>query len=197
MFKRIKLFLFRNISTRQTIAKNTLWLFGGEVGGRILKVALIVIAARILGTESWGIFAYVLAIVGLMTTFSDVSFSAILTRETVQRPEEKEKFISTTFFIKLAIILIGTTFIILSAGHLTKLAAARPILPIVALLLIFDGLREFGFSINRAFEKMEWEAVIKFITGAAQAILGIGALIISPSPISLAIAYVADRKSVV
>jgi len=51
--EKIKNFLFKNTSTKQTVAKNTAWLFIGEMLGRILKLVVIVFATRVLGVNGW------------------------------------------------------------------------------------------------------------------------------------------------
>ena len=61
--QKIKNFLFKNTNTKQTIAKNTFWLFFGEIIGRILKLGIVVFATRKLGVEGWGLFSYSLAYV--------------------------------------------------------------------------------------------------------------------------------------
>ncbi|HCX45466.1 TPA: flippase, partial [Patescibacteria group bacterium] len=44
------------------IVKNTLWLTGGEVTGRLIRAVLVVYAARTLGASDWGTFSYVLSL---------------------------------------------------------------------------------------------------------------------------------------
>ncbi|MCL5004783.1 MAG: hypothetical protein M1170_02470, partial [Patescibacteria group bacterium] len=58
MLQKIKSFLFENKTTRQTIAKNTFWLFFGEISSRVLRAAIVIYAARVLGADGWGVFSY-------------------------------------------------------------------------------------------------------------------------------------------
>jgi len=189
MIKKIKAFLFEHRTTRQVVAKNTLWLFAGEGFSRLIKIIIVIYAARILGAEGWGVFSYAITIAGLFTIFSDIGLNAILTREAVKKPELKAQYISTSFLIKLILLLCSSILILVVAPAFTKIEAAQSLLPIVALLLIFDGLREFGFALNRALERMEREATIKIITNLAIVGFSLIALLIRPTPYMLAAGY--------
>ncbi len=186
---KIKEFLFENRTIRQTVAKNTFWLFGGEISSRLLRAAIVIYAARVLGAEGWGVFSYAITLAAFFTIFSDIGLSALLTREAAKNPAMREKYLSTAFFIKLILLLFSVGLIILIAPMFTKIEAIKALLPIIALILVFDGLREFGFSLNRALEKMEWEALVKILTNFSVAALGFIFLIISTTAKSLAIAY--------
>lgn len=190
MFQKLKAFLFQNQSIRQTVAKNTFWLFFGEAFGRLARAAIVIYAARILGAAEWGVFSYAVTLAALFTIFSDIGVSALLTREAVKNPEMKPKYLSTAFFIRLVLLIICALIIILVAPFFTKIEAAKPLLVFAALLLIFDGLREFSFAINRALEKMEREAGVKIFTNISIVAIGFIFLLTAPSAKSLAIAYV-------
>lgn len=189
MIRRLKLVLFQNISTRQTIAKNAFWLFFGELGSRILRGFLIIYAARVLGAQEWGVFSYAITLAAFFTIFSDFGLSSFLVREASRDSEFRERYLSTAFFLKLGLIAFGLLIIIFVAPLFTKIQEVRSLLPIVGFILIFDGLREFGFSLNRALERMEKEAIIKIFTNFAISLLGFVFLAIASTPYSLAISY--------
>ena len=67
MFKKIKQFLFKNSSAKQTVAKNTFWLSVSNFGGRIIKAVIIIYAARVLGTAGYGVFSYALTLASFLT----------------------------------------------------------------------------------------------------------------------------------
>ena len=99
--------------------------------------------------------------------------------------------ISTLFFLKASLVVLGVAIILWIAPQVTNIESAKTILPIVALILAFDSLREFGFSIARAKEKMEWEAALFLSTNLAIVVLGFAFLSISPTVSSFAYAYAA------
>ena len=65
MFKKLKALLFENQTDRQTVLKNTIWLFVGELGVRALKILIFIYAARILAAREWGVFSYAIAVMSL------------------------------------------------------------------------------------------------------------------------------------
>jgi O-antigen/teichoic acid export membrane protein len=186
---RIKNFLFVNTSSKQTIAKNTIWLVVGEMVSRFLRFFVVVYAARVLGAEGWGVFSYALGIGGLLMIFSDFGLSAYITRELTQGKENHQQLVSTAFFIKISVLIISTILVIILGPFIATVKEAAPILYLIAFILFFDSLREFGLAFNRAFEKMEWEAFAKIITSLIILIAGLILIHHHPEPKSLAITY--------
>ncbi len=192
MLKKIKAFLFENRSGRQTVAKNTAWLSISNYGGRIIKAAIVIYAARALDTAGYGIFSYAVTLAGFVGLFLDPGVNFLLIRETSKAPEEKRMAVfSTAFAIKLALIVIGVLLIIFVSPSFSTLPGAKALIPIIAIILAFDSFREFFSSLLRAREKMEWDAAIFLLTNAAVVIFGFIFLFISKTPGALAWGYAA------
>ncbi|MFA6495424.1 MAG: flippase [Candidatus Paceibacterota bacterium] len=189
MVTRIRKFLFHNTSTKQTIAKNTLWLFVGNIGGKLIKAALIIYAARVLGADGYGVFAYALSLAALFTTFIDFGINAIITRESTRDLSLQQKYFSTAFVIKLVMLLIVTAIIFFLAPFFIKQKEVVALLPIVVFMVGLDGFRDFGAALSRAWEKMEIEGIVQLITNAFLLIAGFIALYIARTPESLAYGY--------
>ena len=171
------------------IIKNTTWLFAGQFIGRALRAGIIIYAARVLGAASWGAFSYTLSVAAFLTIFSDVGINALLTREVSKKPEAKLEYLSTAFFIKIAILTTILLPVIIFRHHLTNIPEAAFLIPIIIFVVIFDALRDLGASIARAMEKMEIEAIVNVLTNTAIVILGFIFLKLNPTSQSIAIAY--------
>ncbi|MBI4992223.1 MAG: flippase [Candidatus Harrisonbacteria bacterium] len=189
MFSRIKNLLFENQNLHQSIAKNTFWLFFGQIFGRLARVAIIIYAARILGPASWGAFSYATSLVAFLTIFTDIGISAIVTRESAKSPEVSNKYFSTAFFIKSVLLMLGAVLLIFGAPIITKIEEVKSLLPVAALILIFDSLRNFGFTLGRAKEKMQWEGINETLTNVAISVLGFLFLWFYPNSLNLTISY--------
>lgn len=161
------------------------------MASRIVRAFMIIYAARILGTEGYGIFSYALSLAAFFTIFSDVGLSGLLTRELVKKPEETQRYIATTLRIKFAFVILGIAFTLFVAPWFIKVDAARPLLPVVALLLAFDSMRIFIFAITRSKNKMEIESGLSVLTDIFITIFGFTALFLLPNAQWLAIAYTA------
>ena len=191
MFSKIKSFLFENQSLNQKIAKNTFWLFFGQITGRTMRAILIIMAARILGPESWGAFSYAMGLVAFMIILSDLGVSAIVTRESSKNLEIASQYFSTAFCVKILLLIVCSVALIFGAPYLTKIKEAQMLMPFIAVILIFDSLRNFGFAISRAHEKMQWEAINEVVTNIFITLFGIYALYHLPTSASLTMAYMA------
>ncbi len=181
--------LLNNRTTHQTIAKNTFWLFAGQLIGRLLRATIVIYAARVLGAASWGAFSYAVGIAAFLTIFSDIGINALITKEASRNPELKSQYLSTAFFVKLSLLMIFVLGVIIATPYLTNIPEAVSLMPIIIFVFAFDTLRDLGTALSRAMEKMEIEAGINIFTNFAIALLGFIFLMASRSSESLAIAY--------
>lgn len=187
--EKLKAFLFKNTNTKQTIAKNTFWLFASETLGRLLKMVLVIYAARVLGAAGWGVFSYAISIASLLMIFSDIGINDLVTREVVQKKEGYKTFVSTALLLKVGILLASSLLVIIVSPYISHVEEARALFPVIAIVLFFDAMRELGLAINRASEKMERDMIVKSITNALILILGVILLKVRPAPESMALAY--------
>jgi O-antigen/teichoic acid export membrane protein len=145
-----------------------------------------------LGAAEYGVFSYALGLAGFFTIFADVGVSQILTREASQKPAERTRYFATAFWIKAVLLTLTALAIVILAPHFSTLSAANALIPFVALLAIFDGVREFSLSFLRALERMEIEAFITVLMNVMITAAGFVALWVSASAYSVMFAYVAS-----
>ncbi len=183
-------FLKENKSIRQTILKNTFWLSFGEIVGRLLRAAIIIYAARVLGVEGFGIFSYVLGLAGLLTIFSDLGMAPVVVREGAKDPALRARYFSTALGLSFILALISSVIIIFGTPLVTKFPVSQALIILIALVFVFDLFRGLaGSAIFRASEKMEGEATVNIVTQAVVVIAGFILVTKLRSPESLALAY--------
>ena len=182
--------MLQNKGTKQTIVKNFFWLTFAQVASRLIRAAIIIYAARILGAEGYGVFSYALGLVGFFSIFADVGINSILTREAAQNQEKRSDYFATAFWIKLILLTLTSTLVISLAPHFSKIEAAITLIPIIVFLSIFDGIRELTIAFVRAAVKMELEALIIILTNITITVIGFIALFYSPTVKTFALAYV-------
>lgn len=187
---KIKELIFHNKSAKQTIFKNVFWLSFSQVASRFIRAAIIIYAARVLGAAGYGVFSYALGLSGFFTIFADIGLTQILTRETSQKPDKKSKYFATTLILKL-MLLLGTAIVILiAAPHFSKIPEAKALIPLIAFLTIFDGLRDLSIGFLRGLEKMELEALIIIFMNIMIAVSGFAIISFSATAKSLTLSYV-------
>jgi len=190
MYKRIKSYLFSNKNTKQTIFKNTFWLTASTVVGRFIRALVIIYAARKLGTDGYGIFSYAMSIAAFFSIFSDIGLTGLLTREIAKEPEKKSNYISTVFFLKVGALIVTLFATLFVSPFFIKIEATKSLIPLAALLVLFDSLRVFGFGFARAESKMEKEGIVSIVTDIFITVFSIASLVTSPSPFNLSLMYV-------
>ncbi len=190
MFSRIKSFLLENKTTKQTVAKNTIWLSISNFGGRIIKASIVIYGARVLGTAGYGVFSYATTLAGFFTLFVDPGINAVLVREGAKAtPEERHSLFSTTLIMKAVIIAVSVIAVIVIAPLFSTLPGAKALLPFAALIIVFDSIREFLSSLFRAEEKMQWDATSFLAASIGIVTLGFIFLRLSATPLSFSKAY--------
>lgn len=189
--KKLINFLLKNQSLKQTVIKNTFWLTTGHVLGRAIRSLLVIYAARVLGAEGYGVFSYALGLAGLVMGFSDIGLTAILQRELAKGIERQKRIIATSLFLKTALTIL--TFSILGViARMASISSARILIPFLGLSMLSDGFREFGFSITRAYQRMEIEAAITIFYQIISLLSGFFILSFWPTPFALSLAYAAS-----
>ena len=187
--ERLRRFFFTNNNTSQTVVKNTIWLILSEIISRLFRFFIIIYAARKLGAAGWGTFSYALGIGGILMIFSDIGLSGYITRELTQGKEDSKQMVSTAILNKMIMLIISTILMLGLGPLITKIPGAVALIPIVALILFFDSLKELGLAINRAYEKMERDAFVKIVTSTIVLIGGLALLKWNTTPTTLALIY--------
>lgn len=187
--EKLKSFLFENQTVKQTLLKNSFWLFASESAARLLKLALVIYAARVLGASGWGVFSYAISVGALLMIFSDMGINNLLVREMSQKKAGFQNLISTMLLLKVSILSVSVLLVIFISPIISNVPEAATLFPIIAIIFFFDIMREIGLTVNRALEKMERDMVVKTVTNALILGLGILFLKIEVSPKSVALAY--------
>jgi len=181
--------LLENRTLRQTIFKNTFWLFSGHTVSRLFKFFLIVYAARILGVVEYGSFSLALAIGAIAFMFSDIGLNALLIREFPKKETDPRKLISTSFYLKIILIFLSIAIALpLQVSFRHQISAL--IFWLVVGLYIFDVFRDFFISIAGAEEKMQLQSFALIAEGIATTALGFFFLYHYGTVFSLVLAYV-------
>ncbi len=189
MLEKITSYLFLNQTTGQTIVKNITWLSIGKLGSRVLRIFIVVYAARVLGATQWGVFSYAITLVGVFAVLTDFGISPILTREVSKDSSRTDRVISTALYLKLFLLSPAVIFICFFASALPVLSGVSPLLLCFALILVLDSFRQLGFSIIKAQQRMEIQAMLYLLTNACIVAVGFLLLLQKPAVSSITYAY--------
>ncbi|MDP4010203.1 MAG: flippase [Candidatus Shapirobacteria bacterium] len=147
--------LFRNQSTRQTLIKNTFWLGLIEFFSKIIMFFVTILIVRSFGPNEFGKLNLAMSYAAMIMVFSDLGLNTITAREIARHKEEKDKYLSNIFTIRLlvsVVIWLGT--FLFSANKL------------VLLVVTFNLVQNFSSLLCAAFsglEAMQYNFISRFI----------------------------------
>lgn len=166
-FEAIKTFLFENQGTRQTVLRNGIWRAFALGFGKLVRLFVILIAARWLGPNEFGIYSYALSIASLVFIFSDWGINLLFTRDS--QHEDPQAVFNTAISAKLIISglsLVAACFLPFFISGLSIYAFL-----LVAVTLFISNIRELYVSAMIAKQRSELEGYASIIEGAANIIL--------------------------
>ncbi len=188
-WEKVKEFLFRSNAPRQTVVKNTLWLFASQVVSRSLRAAIFVYAARVLGAGQYGVFSLAQSIAGLLMLFSDLGVNPVISREVAKGVDQRSRWIATGFFLKMFVLTLSLVATGLFSLYFDKRMNTGILLAVISFVFFLDGIREFWIAVVRALEKMQWEALVSFLANSVTVVAGLVLLKFWKTPLHLALAY--------
>ncbi len=180
--------ILKNISTKQTLVKNSFWLVSGKFLAGLFRALIVIVSARLLGASAYGSFSLAMSFVLIFSFLPEFGLSTILTRELAKKKNDYETF-SLISTITLGFSFISYLIIFLADRFFIKDPVALSIVPLLGLMMIVDVLREYGYGVFQAQERMEIQGGLHLLTNFLIFGLGFIALRQIRSPFSLSIAY--------
>ncbi|MBU1323496.1 flippase [Patescibacteria group bacterium] len=160
---KIKLWLFNNLTTKQTVVKNTFWLMLAEGMSKIPGFFLNIWIIRYLGAKDFGKISFIFALGALLAIFTDFGLSTLAIREIAGSRSLVKKYLDNLLALKLLLGLISLVFIFLLALFTGQSLEFRRLVLLAAIFVIVSSLTTFFQSIFQACEKMEYLLVSKMI----------------------------------
>jgi O-antigen/teichoic acid export membrane protein len=189
MLKKILKYLFNNISEEQKIIKNAFWIASARFGGSLLRAILIIYSFRILGPSLQGSFSLAMNFILIFSVIPDFGLTAVLIREIIKNQSQRKEIFANAFLAVSLFLFFSLLIINFTKSIFIKDELAQTLIFLLSLFLIFDVLREFLYSLFRAEEKMEFQALSHLTTNFLLLLFGIWLLRIKPHPFSLSQAY--------
>src|SRR3989344_1917192 len=164
------------MSSAQTVAKNTFYLFSSDVIGRIFSFLLIIFIARKLGDYGFGEYSFAFSFVGLFAIFSDLGISTYLVREIAKDKKNIQKLFLDAFSLKL---LLGLVTIIIPSVIILMLGKSLETIIVVwmaSISLFFGNYALIFKALFQGNERLGLYALIDLTERTTTFILGITVL---------------------
>ncbi|MFO7889397.1 MAG: flippase [bacterium] len=178
-----------NNSHLQKIITNTSFLFGAEIYRRFIRFALVIFAARLLGDEGYGIFAFAIAFVKLFLIFTDAGVHQLLIRELARNRKLVKKYIGNAILIKIVLCVVTSFAIIIIINFSNKSSDVVYTVYFLTLNQLFISFSLIFESIFLARQKMKYVAFSNVISATSVTLFGVGVLLAGGNYLELAMMY--------
>jgi len=151
------------MNTARRISKNMFALTTAELISKILQFVLFVYAARFLGKIDFGKFSFALAFSMIAIIFTDFGINTLLVREIARKRNLVGKYFINAFFTKIVFSMLTFLIAVFILNIMGYPAITKTVVYIILLFTIISSFTDLLYSIFRAFERMEFDALVKII----------------------------------
>ena len=163
MNKKIMDYLFVNRSSKQTVMKNTFWLFLADGVNKVTLLILTILLARYLGVAGYGKFSFALSFAALFTIIASFGINTLTVRELARTKSSHNNYLNNLLFLKCVLAIIAIVFIALASTFAGKNFEHQLLIFVLGLYVIFNNFSDFFRAVFKAFEKMQYEALSKVV----------------------------------
>ena len=166
------------MSTVQRIAKNTASLFAAQAVIAVLGLVLSILIARTLGDVEFGNYSFALAFTAIFAIFLDLGFNRLIVREVARDKSAAPKYLGNIAIVKGALSIVVFGLIALTINLMNYPHDVTMAVLIFGLYIIFIAFGDLSRATFRAFERMEYEALISIIRQVIITSLGIAPVLL-------------------
>lgn len=118
---------------------NTSWMFAEQVLRIVAALFVGIYVARYLGPKQFGLYSYAAAFVALFGAVAGMGLSGIVVRDLVNHPENRDIYLGTAFWLKLAGALLTLGLLVVAVQFTGNNATTNLYIFIIASGLIFQS----------------------------------------------------------
>ena len=113
---------WRNRLGRSLLARNTLWMMGGQGVRLVVQAFYFVVLARTLGVSGYGAFVGVMALVAIASPFVSLGTGSLLIKNTARSPDSFSRYFGYALAMTgmigggLVALIFGISRLVLPAG---------------------------------------------------------------------------------
>jgi O-antigen/teichoic acid export membrane protein len=145
------------------VAKNTLSLASAEVITKLLAFVLIIFIARDLQDVGFGKFSFALAFTSFFAIIADLGFNILTIREVARDKSLAGKYLGNISLVKFVLSFVAFLLVVIFINLIHYPYDTTLAVYIAGAYVVLTSFNQFFISIFRAFEKMEYEALIRII----------------------------------
>lgn len=177
--------------TERTV-KSGIWMAAIKMSGRVLQILMLIILARILAPQDFGLVGIALLSLSAVKKFTNVGLNAALIQ---QVDENVDDYLDTTWCLEAGRGLLITAVLFVVAPYLSILFSepqATPLIRVIGLAPLFYGLRNPGVVYFRKNLEFHKEFAYRTSGDVIQFVVGVGYALIYPTVWALVFAFLAS-----
>jgi O-antigen/teichoic acid export membrane protein len=178
------------MSVIHRIAKNTTALFIAQIIISVSSIILSVFVARLLGDVMFGKYSFALAFVTFYTIFLDLGYNTLLIREVAREKSLAKKYLENVLGFRLILSLIVFVFIVVTINITAYSSETKNVVYLLGIYLLVASFSDVFKLTFRAFEKMEFEALIALISNIIRVSAGLMVLFLGYGIFELAMVFI-------
>ena len=172
----------------ESIARNAAYLSAGRVSTYLVRGLYVVVLARYLGPEVYGIFAYGQAWYLVFLILSFLGLDVILSREIGRDREVAAPIVAETLALRIVAVAVAATASILIAGLIETNTDALRIIAVFSLAIVGRGLAVWIDHLFIGYESAQYSFGFEAIFRLSEVVVGLA--IVASGGSALAIAAV-------
>jgi O-antigen/teichoic acid export membrane protein len=177
------------MNTIQTIAKNTAVLFAANIITSILSLILVIYIARYLGAVGFGKYSFALVFTGFFGIITNLGMNELIIREVARDKSKASKYLGNVAIIRAILSIIALVLVVITINLMNYPEDTTTAVYIFALYTILLSVGNIFRVTFRAFEKMEYEAMINILVKGITVSLGLVVLFYGYGLIELAFVF--------
>jgi O-antigen/teichoic acid export membrane protein len=184
------------VSTSQ-IGNRFRWELIAQVGQAVSTALLLVILARLLNPDSYGLLYLAISYIAIAEVFATLGVKDSAARYVAEYKEEGRTeipyIIQISFLIIILLSVIVSSSLIAGRHHIAELVREpdlAPFLLVGSFYLVFTTLHEYTRKLVQGFEAIELSAQIKLVAGITKPIFAVGFVLLGHGALGAYVGYV-------
>lgn len=163
------------MSTAQTIAKNTFFLFVLRASGFVLSFVLGMRLGRVLGTDGLGIYTLATTYLQVFVLLPNFGFDTLAIRDLARDRENAGPYVASVVVAKLLLMIPAYAILFAIVAALGYPPETTKAILILSACLFFDPLAEIAAAVFQGFERME---LLTMISGTSKVLFTTASVIL-------------------
>ena len=151
------------MNTVKRVVKNTVIRTGAEVLNFGLSALFLIYVARHLGSVDFGRYSFAFSFAGLFVIFTDMGLHTLFIREVAKEEGKAGKLLGNLLVIKSFLALLTFSILFSTINLMDYPQETRRLVYIMGIFVVGTSFLDLFNSLYRAFEQMEYEALIMFL----------------------------------